>query len=58
MSQPTSPAPDTAASLPIDGPYDLGRTLGPLAFGRGDPTIRIEGDRAWRATRTPDGPAT
>ncbi len=58
MSQPTSPPPDAEASLPIDGPYDLGRTLGPLAFGRGDPTIRIEGDRAWRATRTPDGPAT
>ena len=58
MSQPTSPAADADTSLPIDGPYDLGRTLGPLATGRGDLTIRIEGDRAWRATRTPDGPAT
>ena len=58
MAQPAIPAPDAEASLAIVGPYDFGRTLGPLAHGRGDPTIRIEADRAWRATRTPDGPAT
>jgi 3-methyladenine DNA glycosylase/8-oxoguanine DNA glycosylase len=42
----------------LDGPLDLARTLGPLRRGTGDPTLRIEGRHAWRATRTPDGPAT
>jgi 3-methyladenine DNA glycosylase/8-oxoguanine DNA glycosylase len=32
--------------------------LGPIAHGRGDPTIRFGADGIWRATRTPDGPAT
>ena len=50
--------PDAERLVPIDGPYDLGRTLGALAHGRGDPTIRVEPDRAWRATRTPAGAAT
>jgi 3-methyladenine DNA glycosylase/8-oxoguanine DNA glycosylase len=40
-------------------PVDLGLTLGPLRRGRGDPTIRVEPSGAWwRATRTPEGPAT
>jgi 3-methyladenine DNA glycosylase/8-oxoguanine DNA glycosylase len=42
----------------LEGPYDLGRSLGPLCHGRGDPTARIEGRTLWRATRTPAGPAT
>jgi 3-methyladenine DNA glycosylase/8-oxoguanine DNA glycosylase len=42
----------------INGPLDLRRTLGPLSRGAGDPTIRLSGVRAWRATRTPAGPAT
>jgi 3-methyladenine DNA glycosylase/8-oxoguanine DNA glycosylase len=42
----------------IDGPYDLRRTLEPLQRGLGDPALRLEGRHAWRATRTPDGPAT
>ena len=42
--------PATAIDLPI--------SLAPLAHGRGDPTIRLEPWGAWRATRTPDGPAT
>ncbi|MGH2464673.1 MAG: DNA-3-methyladenine glycosylase 2 family protein, partial [Candidatus Limnocylindrales bacterium] len=50
--------PDAEASLPIKGPYDLGRTLGPLGHGRGDPTVRVEADRVQRATRTPEGPAS
>ncbi len=58
MSQPTIPAPDAEATLSIEGPYDLGRTLGPLAHGRGDPTIRMEADRLQRATRTPEGPVS
>lgn len=39
-------------------PLDLGLTLRPLQRGRGDPVTRIERDEAWRATRTPQGPAT
>jgi len=37
----------------------LGATLGPLRRGSGDPAFRIDADGAtWRATLTPDGPAT
>ena len=32
--------------------------MGPLRRGRADPTIRFGADGAWRAARTPDGPAT
>jgi 3-methyladenine DNA glycosylase/8-oxoguanine DNA glycosylase len=39
-------------------PLDLATTLAPLAHGRGDPTIRFGADGVWRATRTPEGPAT
>ena len=39
-------------------PVDLSTTLGVLRHGRGDPTIRISGGEVWRATRTPEGPAT
>jgi len=42
----------------VDGPLDLRRTLAPLSRGPGDPTIRLGPGRAWRATRTVDGPAT
>jgi len=42
----------------LDGPLDLQRTLAPLGRGPGDRTIRFAAGRAWRATRTPDGPAT
>lgn len=45
-------------TIPFDGPLDLRQTLGHLRHGAGDPTIRFEPGRAWRATRTPDGPAT
>jgi 3-methyladenine DNA glycosylase/8-oxoguanine DNA glycosylase len=45
-------------TIPYGGPLDLGLTLGHLRHGHGDPTIRLETGRAWRATRTPDGPAT
>src|SRR6202142_1189163 len=58
MAQPTIPPPDAEAHLPVEGPYDMIRTLGPLAHGHGDPTIRIQVDRVQRATRTPDGPAS
>jgi 3-methyladenine DNA glycosylase/8-oxoguanine DNA glycosylase len=42
----------------FDGPLDLARTLAPLRRGTGDPTLRIDGRHAWRATRTVDGPAS
>ncbi len=61
MTPPDGPTarqpPEATANLPIEGPFDLERTLAPLAHGRGDPTIRIEPDRVRRATRTPAGPA-
>jgi 3-methyladenine DNA glycosylase/8-oxoguanine DNA glycosylase len=42
----------------VEGSLDLARTLAPLWRGRGDPTMRVGTDGVWRATRTPDGPAT
>jgi len=41
----------------LRGPLDLGRTLWPLRHGLGDRTVRLLGDEAWLAARTPDGPA-
>ncbi len=37
---------------------NLRSTLGSLRRGRGDPTIAISDGGFWRATRTPEGPAT
>jgi 3-methyladenine DNA glycosylase/8-oxoguanine DNA glycosylase len=55
----------TAAQLPIETvvrprlPVDLWLTIGPLRRGPRDPTIRVDRTGAWwRATRTPQGPAT
>ncbi|HEX7472957.1 MAG TPA: hypothetical protein VF323_07725 [Candidatus Limnocylindrales bacterium] len=45
-------------TFPLTGPLDLRGTLAPLWRGRGDPTMRIGADGVWRATRTPEGPAT
>lgn len=39
-------------------PIDLTCTLRPLRRGASDPTVRITGGEVWRATRTPQGPAT
>jgi 3-methyladenine DNA glycosylase/8-oxoguanine DNA glycosylase len=47
-----------ARVYPVTGALDLRRTLAPLGRGPGDRTLRFAGGRAWRATRTPDGPAT
>jgi 3-methyladenine DNA glycosylase/8-oxoguanine DNA glycosylase len=44
--------------LDLRGPLDLAITLGPLAHGRGDRTIRIERREAWLAFHTPSGAAT
>jgi 3-methyladenine DNA glycosylase/8-oxoguanine DNA glycosylase len=48
----------TLRSFPITGPLDLQRTLAPLARSPYDLTIRLAIGRAWRTTRTADGPAT
>jgi 3-methyladenine DNA glycosylase/8-oxoguanine DNA glycosylase len=50
--------PDASALLEPGFPLDLRRTLAPVAHGPGDPTIRLRLHEAWRACRTPDGPAT
>lgn len=44
--------------LRFERPVDLRLTLKALQHGRGDPTTRIDATEAWRATRTPEGPAT
>jgi 3-methyladenine DNA glycosylase/8-oxoguanine DNA glycosylase len=49
-------SPVRQTSLRIPYPLDLRLTFGPLWRGRGDPTMRIEGDEMRRATRTPEGP--
>jgi 3-methyladenine DNA glycosylase/8-oxoguanine DNA glycosylase len=44
--------------LDLRGPLDLATTLGPLAHGRGDRTIRLASGEAWLAFRTVAGAAT
>ena len=45
--------------LDLPGPLDLRLTLGLHGRGRFDPALRFEASgSAWRATRTPNGPAT
>ena len=50
--------PDAQVVVEPATPIDLPISLAPLAHGHGDPTMRLEPWGAWRATRTPDGPAT
>jgi 3-methyladenine DNA glycosylase/8-oxoguanine DNA glycosylase len=50
--------PDARGFVSLRTPINLALTLGPIAHGRGDPTIRFEVDGIWRATRTPAGAAT
>lgn len=45
-------------TIPIEGPLDLRLTLSHLGHGAADPTFRVVDGAAWRATRTPTGPAT
>jgi 3-methyladenine DNA glycosylase/8-oxoguanine DNA glycosylase len=45
-------------TLPLRRPLHLGRTLGAVRRGRGDPAVLLTEAECWRATRTPDGPAT
>ncbi|HUL85683.1 MAG TPA: DNA-3-methyladenine glycosylase 2 family protein [Actinomycetota bacterium] len=46
------------ATIRLQHPVDLRRTVFPLVRGDGDPTTRIDGPAVWRAIRTPDGAAT
>ena len=39
-------------------PVDVRLMLGPLRHGQGDPMVRYEPRGVWRATRTPEGPAS
>src|SRR5207244_13179931 len=45
-------------TIRITFPLDLGLTLSPLRRGRSDPSVRFDPEGFWRATRTPEGPAT
>lgn len=42
----------------LSRPLDVRATLAPLRRTGHDPCVRIDAAEAWRATRTPDGPAT
>lgn len=44
--------------MPLQAPFDLARTLGPLARGRHDPCVRLGRDTAWLALRRPGGPVS
>lgn len=50
--------PARTATLRLPGPLAVRPTFGLHRHGPGDPTIRIEDRALWRATGTPDGPAT
>ena len=54
----TVPVPAAARRWRPGRPVDLRATLGPLRRGTGDPSFRFVGETAWRAIRTPAGPAT
>lgn len=45
-------------TIPLERPFDVFGTLGPLRRGTGDPTIRLAAGAFERAAMTPDGPAT
>ncbi|MGZ8614253.1 MAG: DNA-3-methyladenine glycosylase family protein [Actinomycetota bacterium] len=45
-------------AFPVTRPLDLRRTVLPLRRGTGDPTMRVHENDVWKATRTPEGPAT
>jgi 3-methyladenine DNA glycosylase/8-oxoguanine DNA glycosylase len=48
----------TRVEIEITEPFDLVGTLGPLARGAHDPTIRLGAGSVWLASRWPDGPVT
>jgi 3-methyladenine DNA glycosylase/8-oxoguanine DNA glycosylase len=42
----------------MDRPINLAQTLAHARMGNGDPCLRLVDGAVWRATRTPEGPAT
>lgn len=50
--------PDVVRTEPVVGPLDLRRTLAPAQRGAGDPTMTLTPGECWRASNTPEGPAT
>jgi endonuclease III len=46
------------ATIRLEHPVDLRRTVFPMVRGTGDPTTRVDGGTVWRALRTRTGPAT
>lgn len=48
----------TTRTVRLARPLHLAQTLGHLQVGRKDPTMRMAGTAAARASRTPDGPVT
>jgi 3-methyladenine DNA glycosylase/8-oxoguanine DNA glycosylase len=50
--------PDAVRTVPVAGRLDLRRTLAPARRGPGDPTMVLGHTGCWRATNTPEGPAT
>ncbi|GGB38964.1 3-methyladenine DNA glycosylase [Flexivirga endophytica] len=51
-------APAATADFAPGRPVPLGAILGTYRHGAGDPTFHTTADVVWRATRTPEGPAT
>lgn len=49
---------DVTLELPTPEGYSLGRSQRQLRLGARDPCTVLEDDAVWRATRTPDGPAS
>ena len=47
--------PQVRTAFETSRPLDLFSTLAPIGFG---PSLRVDGADVWRATRTPEGPAT
>lgn len=50
--------PDATRRIRSARPLDLRRTLWPVRRGGADPCLRLGPGGIWRATRTPEGPAT
>ena len=51
-------SPDARQTFEVDRALDLKSTLAGQRFGNSDPTVRFDALGFWRATRTPEGPAT
>ncbi len=50
--------PSRTATIVVNGPIDARLTFGIHRHGPRDPSVRVEADGLWRATHTPEGPAT